>query len=92
MERWPDFFVVGSPRCGTTSLNEYLRKTNGIFMSQIKEPNYFSRKTIPDDYIFTPVRDKTTYLNLFKKATSHQLIGESTSYYLLVDRFQLHCP
>ena len=81
MERWPDFFIVGAPRCGTTSLYEYLRKTDGIFMSQIKEPNYFSRSVIPDDYIFAPIRDKEKYLNLFKKATNNQLVGESTSTY-----------
>lgn len=81
-KKWPDFFIVGAPRCGTTSLYEYLRKTNGIFMSKIKEPNYFSRKIIPDDYMFPPIREETTYLELFKKATNLQLIGESTPTYL----------
>jgi hypothetical protein len=25
MARWPDFFIVGAPRAGTTSLYNYLR-------------------------------------------------------------------
>jgi len=82
MERWPNFFLVGAPRCGTTSLYEYLRLTKGIYMSPTKEPNYFSAETIPDNFRFPPIRDKKKYLDLFAKANKEKAIGESTVTYL----------
>ncbi|MEE8219856.1 MAG: sulfotransferase, partial [bacterium] len=30
--RKPDFFIVGAPRCGTTSMKTYLDKHPEIFM------------------------------------------------------------
>jgi len=37
-----DFFIVGAPKCGTTSIYEYLRDHPCICFSDSKEPNYFS--------------------------------------------------
>jgi hypothetical protein len=37
----PDFFVAGAPRCGTTSLFNYLQQHPRIQMSRRKEPAYF---------------------------------------------------
>ncbi len=44
----PNLFIVGAPKCGTTSLYEYLRQHPQIFFpfstdgySRIKEPNHF---------------------------------------------------
>lgn len=39
---FPDFFVVGAPRCGTTSLCAYLAAHPAICFSKPKEPHYFS--------------------------------------------------
>ena len=41
--RLPDFFVVGAPRCGTTSLCRYLARNPQICFSRPKEPHYFVR-------------------------------------------------
>ena len=82
MDIWPNFFIIGAPRCGTTSLYEYLKKTKQIFMSHVKEPNYFSKATIPDNYIFAPVRNEKEYLKLFDGVTDEVAIGESTVHYL----------
>lgn len=38
----PNFFIVGAPKAGTTSLYHYLRQHPQIYMSPIKEPNYFA--------------------------------------------------
>ncbi len=40
---FPDFFVVGAPRCGTTSLSRYLARNPQICFSKPKEVHYFSR-------------------------------------------------
>ena len=39
--RWPDFYIVGAPKAGTTSLYEYLAGHPGIFLPQRKELRYF---------------------------------------------------
>lgn len=39
--RKPNFFIIGAPKCGTTSLAHYLGEHPDIFMSYPKEPFYF---------------------------------------------------
>jgi hypothetical protein len=38
----PNFFIVGAPKAGTTSLYAYLDQHPQVYMSPIKEPNYFA--------------------------------------------------
>ena len=38
----PDFLIIGAAKSGTTSLYHYLRQHPDIYMSPIKEPNYFT--------------------------------------------------
>ena len=38
----PNFFIAGAPKSGTTSLYHYLSQHPEIYMSPIKEPNYFA--------------------------------------------------
>jgi hypothetical protein len=38
----PNFFIAGAPKSGTTSLYHYLDQHPEIYMSPIKEPNYFA--------------------------------------------------
>jgi len=40
--RFPDFFLVGAPRCGTTALSRYLTRNPQICFSRPKEPHYFA--------------------------------------------------
>ena len=37
-----NLFIVGAPKCGTTSLYKYLSEHYEVFMSPVKEPNFFS--------------------------------------------------
>jgi len=68
---WPNFFIVGGSRCGTTSLYNYLKAVPSIFMPEWKAPNYFTpKRTI----------DKETYLELFKSTKGKNAIGESSGY------------
>jgi len=82
MERWPNFFIVGAPKAGTSSLYAYLKEIPEIFMSAIKEPNYFSRDIFPDDHPINPIRDKKKYLKLFKNVKDEKIIGEASPTYL----------
>jgi len=71
----PDFFIVGAPRSGTTSLHEYLNEIPEIFMCP-KESGYFSKFSIGR------LESEEEYKNSFVDATPNQLIGESTAIYL----------
>jgi hypothetical protein len=83
MTRWPNFFIAGAPRCGTSTLHAWLPSLPGVFMSRIKEPNYFSRRVIGDDFpLDKPIRDDRRYLRLFKDAGHAAIVGEATPFYL----------
>jgi hypothetical protein len=80
-KRIPDFFLVGAPRCGTTSMYEYLKAHPQIFMPEkVKEPHYFA----PDAESKTIRRydDLDAYLALFAPAQDGQRIGEASTHYL----------
>ena len=87
MEKIPNFFIVGAPKSGTTSLHEYLKEVPEIYMSPLKEPNFFSITNIKaDDDIINPIRDKKQYLDLFTGVKNETIIGESTAHYLQVNQ------
>jgi len=73
---------VGAPKAGTTSLNAYLKKIPGIYMSPIKEPQYFSISIIPDNYYLKPIRNEKEYLSLFEGVKDERIIGEASPSYL----------
>lgn len=49
-ETWPNFLVIGAAKCGTTSLYHYLKSHPEVYMSPIKEPNYFSTDINPENF------------------------------------------
>lgn len=71
----PNLFIVGAPRCGTTSLYEYLKSISGIFMSPVKEPGYF----IPND---PRGFSEEEYYSLFDDVVNEKIIGEASAGYL----------
>jgi hypothetical protein len=76
--RLPDFFIVGAPKCGTTALASYLRGHPRIFLSPVKEPNYFCF-----DAPGLRVADRPeAYGRLFAAAQPGQLCGEASTAYL----------
>jgi len=46
----PNFFVVGAAKSGTTSLYYYLKQHPEVYMSPIKETNFFSTDIDPDNF------------------------------------------
>lgn len=89
---WPDFLIIGAGKSGTTSLHHYLQQHPDIFMSEVKEPNFFALKDeapvdTQDDkqqFFHYPwaVRDPARYRALFSEAKPHQRKGESSTMYL----------
>jgi Sulfotransferase family len=46
----PNFFIVGAPKAGTTSLYYHLDQHHAIYMSPLKEPNHFSVEVRPRNF------------------------------------------
>lgn len=90
--RLPNFLIVGSGRCGTTSLTEYLSKHPQIYIPEIKEPRYFISpilKNINKDdpsynYLMeTSIFSWQKYTELFNSIDSKvHAIGEASVQYL----------
>ncbi|MEM7043634.1 MAG: sulfotransferase [Pseudomonadota bacterium] len=78
--RFPDFYILGAPKAGTSSLAQYLDDHPGIFVSKPKEPRYFA-----DDFADRPIIDEASYLDLFEAAPDGAILGEATTDYLVSD-------
>src|SRR5262249_1979 len=48
--RLPNFFIVGAPKAATTSLYYYLDQHPDVFMSPLKEPNFFAAELRPENF------------------------------------------
>lgn len=79
--RLPSFFIVGAAKSGTTALHRMLSMQPDIFMSDLKEPRYFTFYDEPNAYNAV-VSDWDTYLRLFAGADPSQAIGEASPTYL----------
>ena len=66
------FFVVGGMRCGTTSLWNNLKDHPEIFVTKIKETEYFSSKNMMSE---------KSYFDLFK-IENEKIAGECSTIYL----------
>jgi len=81
MRIWPNLFIIGAEKSGTTSLYNYLDKIPEIFMSPVKEPWYFSSVVSSLDLNPRRIKDEKTYLNLFKNVKNETVIGEASAVY-----------
>jgi hypothetical protein len=74
----PNFFIVGAPKCGTTSLATWLAEHPQIYMSPVKEPHHFNTD---HKHVMTPSR--RDYERLFENANdSHLAVGEASVWYM----------
>lgn len=74
----PDFFILGAPKCGTTSLVHWLETHPQVFLSSVKEPHFFST-----DLANRGVSSEAAYRRLFDVASSKKLaVGEASTWYL----------
>jgi len=92
MSAQPDFLIIGAMKCATSTLHEQLAAQPGIFMSEPKEPNFFSD---PDEW----ARGWNWYTDLFASGEGALLRGESSTHYTklptypeTVERIRAHLP
>lgn len=77
---FPDFFIIGAPRCGTTSLSRYLMRHPRICFSRPKETHYFARQgELPSDE-----RLKRDYIDRYfgHRANGESVAGEGSVSYI----------
>jgi hypothetical protein len=86
----PNFIVIGAAKAGTTALYWYLAEHPEVFMSPVKETNYFAYGLDsegqllygdPDVHRF-PVKTLREYEELFANAGGAVAIGEASPIYL----------
>ena len=72
--RWPNLFVAGVEKGGTTSLWQHLDAHPEVFMSEVKEPSFF----IPDRH--EAAQTEASYLSLFE-GREEAWLGEASVRY-----------
>ena len=92
MGRLPDFIVIGAMKCATSSLHNRLAAQPGFFMTEPKEPCFFS-----DDEVWA--KGIEWYEGIFADAPEGARCGESSTHYTklptypkTVDRMRRHVP
>lgn len=73
---WPNFFLVGAPKCGTSSFYFHLRKHPDVFLPTNKEPFYFT----PNEIESVSLEE---YSRLYRSAQGYNAIGDMSTTYLL---------
>jgi hypothetical protein len=86
----PTFVVIGTAKGGTTSLYWYLAEHPEVFMSPVKETNFFAWNLDPDGRLLYgdpdvhrfPVKTLEEYEALFAGAGKAKAVGEASPLYL----------
>lgn len=85
-----DFFLVGPPKCGTTTIYHWLKTNPAIFIPSVKEPHYFLFNNGPLTYSGPGdqerlkrmvITDESTYFGLYSSKKEHQSCGDCSTMY-----------
>lgn len=77
----PSLFVIGAPKCGTTTIVDWLDQHPEIFMPALKEPHYFSTDLNYSKKL--NINKLSDYERLFKGVPkSINVVGEGSTSYL----------
>lgn len=72
--RLPDFLIIGASKSGTTTLWQHLRRHPGVFLTEPKEPEFFSKEE-------RRALGLDAYKALFAAAAPDQVCGEASTTY-----------
>lgn len=74
----PNFFIIGAPKCGTTSMAAWLAEHPEVFVSAVKELRFFC-----GDFNVGFISSQAEYDRWFKNAgQQHIAVGEASTAYL----------
>ncbi|AWP22856.1 sulfotransferase [Acidiferrobacter sp. SPIII_3] len=81
---WPNLFIVGAVKSGTTSLYAYLRQHPDIFFPEMKEPHFFAQPAPSREqrHLITFVGDQAEYLRLYERSGDRRWRGDASPSYL----------
>lgn len=101
---FPNFMVIGAAKAGTTALYWYLAEHPDVFMSPVKETNFFAYDRDeqgnlcygnPELHTF-PIRSMSAYEGLFEDVRGASAVGEASPIYLecpyAAKRIHAHIP
>lgn len=74
MQNRPNFFIIGAPKSGTTTIYDLLGQHPEIYLSPVKEPAFFCEGE-------NWARGFEWYESLFVGVKSESIIGEGSTYY-----------
>jgi hypothetical protein len=88
--RLPNFVVIGAAKAGTTALYWYLQEHPEVFMSPLKETNFFAYGVDPEGRLLYgdpelhrfPIKNLDAYADLFAGAGDEKAVGEASPIYL----------
>lgn len=76
----PNFFILGAPKCGTTSMYYWLKQHSQIYFPEIKELHFFSTDLNDNK---RAVKEESVYLSFYGEASENQkVLGDASVYYL----------
>ena len=91
----PNFLVIGAMKSGTTALYYYFEQHPQIYMSPIKEPNFFCSEG-QENLDGRSITSIEAYRDLFRHASGETAIGEASHCYLYepkaAARIRAHVP
>ncbi|WP_299160569.1 sulfotransferase [uncultured Eudoraea sp.] len=86
----PNLFIVGAAKAGTTSLYNYLKQHPDVYVSPIKEPNYFGSDinwhNFREDYKISTMIDFQKYFSHHDLDEKHNAFLDSKENYLKLFR------
>ncbi len=80
----PNLYIAGLPRSGTSSMHTYLGRHPDIYMTPIKEPNFFCRDFQEESDAFHgkplyfPYRSLDRYMDLYRGWSGETVAGEAS--------------
>lgn len=81
MDRQPNLFIVGAPKCGTTSLANWLGRHPQVYLSSVKEPHHYNRDS---RRVLYP--DRVDYLALYRGSRAAHIYRLDASPWYLYSR------
>ena len=71
----PNFLLIGAGKSGTSSLHAYLQQHPDIYMSPVKEPNFFALDGGPPDFPCERVARAVRYPQIWRLADYQALFA-----------------
>ena len=81
--KYPNLFIPGAAKSGTSTLHEILNYHPNISMSSVKEPFFW----VNQNFLHYTQKNWDNYLSLFKEKKNATFRGESSTGYMLFPEF-----